>query len=384
MRSFVALAALGALASLASAAPLACGARQYISGTVCKTCPLTMMSCSSATSALSCARGRYLNADKQCVLARECPQNTFADASRSACTKCYVKDAATCSDATVSGTTSCMTGCLNGKTCLPAVRLPVGLYCPDHVATSCPDKHVKDCDETGRTTICAANYHLTNDGTCVQCIGSETWDGDVRACTLSCPGGSSSSSGSVTRATYPDHSTGTCKLCNDEEAEACGSTGVTVSCLGGWNLSADNVCVKCADGEIFDADSKTCKAEVVTCLNAHYVTTGYLQPDPEEVANWPEGVPLPPWLAGPRPIMGVVAATYLDPVTNQCKECSGWGVYSCDQTGRTTMCYDTYLWDGACTMNCNGNAGGVARYEPTPADAVGQPFSLFGTCAGHV
>ncbi|BGP37206.1 Extracellular matrix protein fras1 [Rhodotorula kratochvilovae] len=389
MRAVGAISALVALASLASAAPLACGARQYISGAVCKPCPLTMMSCTSATSALSCARGRYLNADKQCVLARECPQNTFADSSKSTCTKCYVKDAATCSDATVSGTTSCTTGCLYSKNCLPAVRLPVGLYCPNHVATACPDSHAKDCDDAGKSTVCKASFRLQYDDTCVQCIGDEQWDSDMRRCMIYCRAGSllTGADGTVTveRATFPDMTTRTCQqLCNDEGALTCDLTGVSQDCIDGWNLSTDNVCVKCADGETFDADSKTCKAAITTCLNAHYITTGYTTPNPDLIANWPPWEDIPEWLTEPQPIQEVAAATYLDPTTNQCKTCSGWNVYSCDQQGKTTVCYDSYLYDGSCTHNCNGNPGNIARGIGTPADANGQPFSWFGICLGHV
>jgi len=125
-------------------------------------------------------RGRFLNADKKCVLANACPVGTFADANsahscslscpyapstrltgpnstENACTKCYHVLAKTCKDATQFGATSWCAhprlfsfvslfsrtdafpvhsvngGCFSVNTCLYANRLVGGYYCPGAV-----------------------------------------------------------------------------------------------------------------------------------------------------------------------------------------------------------------------------------------------------------
>ncbi|GAA6047361.1 hypothetical protein JCM3770_001265 [Rhodotorula araucariae] len=336
MRTLLTLATAATLVSLACAAPLACGARQYLAGSVCKPCPVNMASCSSATTALSCMRGRYLTTDKRCVLARECPENTFADAS-------------------------------------------------SHVATTCPGQHAKACDAAGSTTVCAADFHLTNDGTCVQCIGSQEWNEDWRACTLSCRAGSLSLAPDgtviVDRATFPDQATETCKLCKDEGAWTCDSAGVSGYCLEGWNLSADNACVKCANGENWDDQARTCKAPAPVCENAHNIVTGYTDPEP---APFP-GMPSMPAQAQ----IELVEATYLDASTNTCVKCPGSSAYSCDSTGRTTACYNSYLINGECTWDCNGD-GAAAQTVPAPPGFtyapmpwIGYRIGFFGLCRGY-
>ncbi|BGP37187.1 hypothetical protein JCM10450v2_001095 [Rhodotorula kratochvilovae] len=424
-----------------------------------------MMSCTSATTALSCARGRYLTADKRCVLSRECPQNTFADATKSACTKCYVTDAATCKDASASGTTSCIAGCLKGTTCLPAVRMPGGFYCPEHVLTACPGDGVAKCDTVGKTTACDKGYNLNSaEGTCVkcvgqqtfnqekgtcdlvcpdaaptqygawrnaqyptdagvcdycptpgalscgpggvptacieslgfhfyqsrcvQCLGDSTFDSATGTCILTCPEGSISTApdGSVSlkRATYPDAETQTCRLCDDGAAATCRSDGnggsTTLTCVEGTHLGSMGFCFACGNDSTWDDASQTCRVRTPTCSNAYNVVTGYTAAQP---APFP-GMPDMPAQAK----VELVEATYLDPLTHTCIKCPGWSAYSCDSTGRTTACHDSYLLNGECTFNCNGN-GAAAKVVAAPAGFtyapmpwIGYRIGSFGVCEG--
>ncbi|BGP50065.1 hypothetical protein JCM10450v2_005973 [Rhodotorula kratochvilovae] len=450
MRSALLLVALTTLASLASAAPLACGARQYLDAASqkCKLCPSSMMGCTSVTTALSCARGFYLTADQRCVTASKCPQNTFADSSKQACTRCYVTDAATCKDATVSGTTSCMTSCFTGSTCTPAVRLPAGFYCPNHVKTTCPGDGVSKCDPAGKATACKTGYSLNSqagtcgkwtgqceltcpnlieipvsvgkswyspkyptddgltcefcqidgayscgpgpvatacmtdwghhlyDGACVSCYGDETYDADSGTCLLHCTDGSLSTAVdgtvTVTRATYADRPTRTCKQCNDEGATSCSPSGVSSACLSGWNLSADNVCVKCLGEQTFNAQKRECE---LGC--PHLVQT------PVPGSTW----------------TSITSPKYPSDDGLTCKTCEIDGAYSCGagpvatacmtdwgyelHEGRCTSCLGDEKYDDAihaCALHCVGGSLSTATDGSVTVTRATYPDNASRTC----
>ncbi|TNY23976.1 hypothetical protein DMC30DRAFT_438443 [Rhodotorula diobovata] len=354
MRYLTAAAALATLASLVVALPATvCASRQYLDAAsgVCKTCPSSTLTCTSATTALTCQRGSYLTADKRCVTGNRCPTNTFADSSKQACTKCYVKDAATCKDATAFGTLSCLTGCLNGptKTCLPIGRLPSGSYCPNHVVTSCPGTGVKACDAAGKATTCKADYHLTDDAH----IGDEGFYPTLGGCVLLCPAGAF--------VTVPSH---TCKVCNDEGALACDASGVSDSCLDGYNLDSANVCIKCRNNEALDAETKSCRLDCPPAEN--YIvgyTIGALQ----------------------HPIGAILRAHYQPIGVGQCVPCPGSSMYSCDKRGAATSCFNSYLVDGVCSGSCPDEATPTRIPAPDgfnylPSDTVNQRIAYFGVC----
>ncbi|BGP52131.1 hypothetical protein JCM10450v2_008102 [Rhodotorula kratochvilovae] len=243
MRFATVLLALPSLLTLAAAAPTTCGARQYFDDATgrCKYCPISMMSCTSATTALSCSRGFYLTATKSCVTPSSCPQNTFADAKKQACSDCYVNDAATCKDASSSGTTSCISGCLRGTTCLPKNRLPSGHYCPDHVLTPCPGANVRSCNPAGSATSCKDGYNLSAYDTCVKCSEGEIFDTVIDECRTDCPDAvyQLKEDGAVdltSRAMRYNYGSGICVTCDEEFAESCDATGAAVSCIPTYSL----------------------------------------------------------------------------------------------------------------------------------------------------
>ena len=96
----------------------------------------------------------------------------------------------------------------------------------------------------------------------------------------------------------------------------------------------------------------------------------------------------------------------LPALTHTCIKCPGWSAYSCDSTGRTTawcvlaflllnaaltlapLSHDSYLLNGECTFNCNGN-GAAAKVVPAPAGFtyapmpwIGYRIGSFGVCEG--
>ncbi|TNY18048.1 hypothetical protein DMC30DRAFT_449188 [Rhodotorula diobovata] len=304
MRYGAAFIALLSVAALVSAAPAGCSSRQYldVATGLCKACPLNVLTCKSATVAVTCQRGSYLTPDKKCVTSNKCPQKTFANTATQACTPCYHVEAATCSNASPTGATSCIAGaCLSAGTCLYANRLKPGYYCPNSIYKICPGgPGVYTCDvSTGVPTRCKKDYTLGNGGccptgtyfdgsTCVSCPPGVTACAGPDPCdALDCGAGqdgqplfrrecghqkrrrspgnrfSCETADNCYERQWADLSTQTCKNC-DSYAETCtgNGPGTATSCSYMRYLTTDGNCVlslECSRRTGY-VDGKSCRA----------------------------------------------------------------------------------------------------------------------------
>ncbi|GAA5933572.1 hypothetical protein JCM3775_003737 [Rhodotorula graminis] len=216
MRPFSTLFAvtLATLVAAGSAAPASCPPRRYLneaSGT-CTPCPPRALTCWSSTSALTCERGYFLTADSTCVRAKACPSKTFADRSTNACTPCFHADAATCSDASPTGTTSCgfsVEGTqlhLSGGSCAEAPS-------------------------------CASGSFLNKDTN--TCTSGLFFDELSSQCVSQCR---KYSDGVSLPATYLDSSRLVCKSCGSLEIDSCDNLGAT-GCRAPFALTWSSDCV---------------------------------------------------------------------------------------------------------------------------------------------
>ncbi|TNY20142.1 hypothetical protein DMC30DRAFT_398570 [Rhodotorula diobovata] len=331
-----ALVALAGFASLALAAPArSCASNQYLDSATgtCKSCPSSMFTCSSPTVALSCQRGRFLNADKKCVLATACPAGTFADANKNACTKCYHVLAKTCKDATQFGATSCVDGgCFSVNTCLYANRLVGGYYCPGNVLTPCIGDNVARCGADGQATSCKAGYNLSASKTCIKCVNGETFNSATGTCQTPCRTEATydlDAKGrptNIQRAQYYDTTSKTCVNCQDELAGRCDATGFSSTCLP-QSFRDGGHCTGCRGDEEIRSGPGSSVQCYLSCPEA--VTTD----DPEQ---------------GPLTIDA--PAQYWDRSTGLCATCADPHALSCYSANRATECLPEYpLVDGRCT-----------------------------------
>ncbi|BGP47566.1 hypothetical protein JCM10450v2_003429 [Rhodotorula kratochvilovae] len=336
-----------------------------------------MTACTSATAAVTWwgrfrfpypapNRGRYLTADKQCVVARSCPQSTFADAISQSCKKCYQVNAATCTDASATGSTSCLTGsCLSGDKCVYSNRMQAGFYCPNGVMASCGDG-VSKCDASGAATGCKTGFNIGADGTtadqtwnaatkvcevackdnvaadgsCVKCIGDQTWNTDSKKCdSPACRAAAQVSFDRNTenynldaRAQYLDEATQTCKNCNDQYAQTCDGAGKATACLYNQfrvGLSTFGTCLSCdaLANRYYDSQSRTC---ALYCPTARF--------------DWSTGIITTP-------------AKYLDAANDVCLDCKGAGALRCDSNGVTQDCIPGWNLDlsGTTCIQCDAD-----------------------------
>ncbi|BGP38294.1 hypothetical protein JCM10449v2_002225 [Rhodotorula kratochvilovae] len=304
-----------------------------------------MMSCTSATSALSCARGRYLTAGKQCVLASACPQNTFADSTKSACTKCFQTTAATCKDATSTGATSCMSGsCYSDNKCQYANRLVAGNYCPNNILTSCGE-NVQKCDATGKVTACKTGYTLTGLNECIKCAEGEAYNADTKTCGVVCVDAmyNLGFDGRATVTRQAQYSSEPCTNCYDAGALQCGIDGQAKTCVPGWTRDSSGQCSRCKGNERFLDFAGYCQ---LLCPGADYMADY----DGSSVA--------------------LSQAKYWDKSTGYCTACNDPNAIKCDGSGATTACLPYYnLVDGVCTRcDADGKAKVYNRVDGTCAD----------------
>ncbi|BGP38290.1 hypothetical protein JCM10449v2_002221 [Rhodotorula kratochvilovae] len=340
LRLWNAVVAAAALVSVVVAVPaVSCpGTRQYFdsASSTCKQCPLTMTSCSSATVAITCNRGRYLTADKQCVVARSCPTSTFADTTTQSCKKCYQVNAATCTDASATGSTSCLSGsCLQGNKCVYTNRMPAGSYCSSAGVVASCGENISKCDSTGKATTCKSGYSLTSSGACAKCTGSQTYNDKTQSCELKCADG-----------TPGMEATQTCVLCPITGAQTCDSTGAVTQCLPTW-IPYDGRCIQCS-GEYsnFNADTGVCE---LNCPDAKYT----LDVDGRATVTSPATFE---------------STTYYG--SAYCQTCAGVALH-CDTQGNVVSCVPGYQHSyGVCIqcINMDSSTGGCAPY--TCRDAV--------------
>ncbi|TNY20481.1 hypothetical protein DMC30DRAFT_252146 [Rhodotorula diobovata] len=271
MRYIAAFATLVAGAAFVSAAPT-CASRQYLDAAtgLCKQCPTSTMTCSSATVAITCARGRYLTSTKQCVTGNACPSGTFADSATTTCKKCYGANVGKCKDATPTGATACVSGsCLSSGKCLYIARMLPTTFCSNGIVTACPNGASR-CDSTGAVMSCKTGFNLAASGECVQCTGGATWNSATKTCDLACrttatthyePDREESVIDST--AQYLDSATQTCKDCLDPFAKSCGNDGRATACLTEFyrGLTDEGTCIRCntKPGYYLDDDSGKCE-----------------------------------------------------------------------------------------------------------------------------
>ncbi|GAA5893164.1 hypothetical protein JCM8208_004362 [Rhodotorula glutinis] len=232
-RSFTLFAvALATLVAAGSAAPASCPPRRYLneaSGT-CTPCPPQALTCSSATSALSCERGYFLTADSECARANKCPSGTFPDRAARKCTPCFHADAVTCSDATPTGTTSCgftVDGAqlhLSGGGCVPAPVCSSGSFL-DEDTNRC-----SSCDALEGRASCSVELART-------C--GLFFDEHSSQCVSQCR---KYSDGVSLPATYHDSSRLVCKSCGPLSVDSCDNLGVT-GCRAPFALTWSSECV---------------------------------------------------------------------------------------------------------------------------------------------
>ncbi|BGP46440.1 Extracellular matrix protein fras1 [Rhodotorula kratochvilovae] len=338
--ALVALVATAAPFAFAAPTVAACpGTRQYRDAAtgLCKQCPLTMTSCSSATVAITCNRGRYLTADKQCVLATACPTNTFADATTQSCKKCYQVNAATCKDASATGSTSCLSGsCLQDNKCVYTNRMQVGFFCSSTgVMTSCGDGVTK-CDSTGAATSCKTGYTRTTAGACVKCATDQTFDAASQTC----------KSTAASCAALGDHFFNTVtNFCEP----ICQRGRLNQQ----WGYYIEAEYYDCANADqIWDATAAVCK---LTCGDAQYTT------DTEGMVTLTK------------------AATYANTAAQSCSACTDkLSARTCDSTGRSSSCLPGYkLVDGSCN-HCEA-VGRVFQPSTGECKEVTCPTATFTT-----
>ncbi|TNY20152.1 hypothetical protein DMC30DRAFT_447335 [Rhodotorula diobovata] len=330
-----ALVALAGFASLALAAPArSCASNQYLDSTTgtCKSCPSSMFTCSSPTVALSCQRGRFLNADKKCVLATACPAGTFADANKNACTKCYDVLAKTCKDATQFGATSCVNGgCFSVNTCLYANRLVGGYYCPGNVLTPCLGDNVARCGADGQATSCKAGYILSASKTCIKCTNGQTFSTDTKRCEVSCRLDATYDSDAHGRAVNVQRAQqlsadGTqCLDCRDPFARRCDTDPNMQGCVAGYNQNPQGDCVTCLGDEEWDYRNRVCELEC------------------------PQGG----WTYDSGGMSALLyPSKYWDKSTGTCEPCSDPAAASCDSEG-TLGCIPYNILVGGVCQRCD-------------------------------
>ncbi|TNY20834.1 hypothetical protein DMC30DRAFT_231379 [Rhodotorula diobovata] len=286
------LAAATALASLVAAAPaISCTSRQFLdpATNTCKQCPTTMLACSSATVAITCARGRYMTPTKQCVAPNACPAGTYPSASTLSCKKCAQSNAKTCKDGSSTGSTSCIAGsCLSTNHCVYIARMGSDEYCTaEGVRASCAEG-VSKCTAAG-ATACKYGYTLSSQGTCTsKCAAGETyvkaldsctkpqascdpathvWNPVTKFCEVKCADGQIVN-GRYEAAGYFVYAPGhmRCMPCGQPGARQCNFLGQATSCLEGYN-QGDGYCMKCTSDQDWNAQTGRCE-----CRGAAYTT----------------------------------------------------------------------------------------------------------------
>ncbi|GAA6049032.1 hypothetical protein JCM3770_005448 [Rhodotorula araucariae] len=333
MRSAALHAVAAAWATLALAAPAApataaCpGTHQYRDSTssLCQQCPSSMLTCSSATVAITCQRGRYLTAEKHAA------DETFDPASQTC--KGSAASCAASGDHFFNAVTNfceplCQKGTLVDGVYTQALRYVYGL----DRCMPCGQQGAVACDYLGRPTSCFEGYH-DGDGWCAKCTDDQIWNTEIKNCECQGAAYTSNSDGklAITRkAKYQDPNTNaqSCITCPDSfTALTCkgqGTGGVSTSCLPDYKL-VDGSCNHCAsDNQVFQPATGECKE--VTCPAATY-TLG-------ENGN----------------AYNVKPAQRLEASTGTCVACDDAYARSCGSTGKAISCLPPYNLgaDGTC------------------------------------
>ncbi|GAA6039739.1 hypothetical protein JCM8097_001379 [Rhodosporidiobolus ruineniae] len=241
--------------------------------------------------------------------------------SGSTCKSCYAPSYSTCSNAKVTGATSCTSGYyLAGGRCMPASSIPAGSYgSADGKVINCGEG-VKACSAAGISS-CKTSYFLT---------------ADKKSCTKTCPDSS-----------FGNTATGACTACASSTYKTCTNARVTsaTSCIDGYALKAGR-CMALSlvpagqyvkDGKVYACPTgqKTCtEAGLTTCAAGYTLST--------------DG-----------------KSCTLTPTTPSCPTN---GV--CDSTGALTSCTNgLYAYEGACVATC-----------PSPSMPYWRGTCVTGTC----
>jgi proprotein convertase subtilisin/kexin type 5 len=247
--------------------PSSCTTYQFYSGTDCKACPSSCLTCQSLTVCASCKTGLFLLQSTICTMI--CPQGTYALLGK--CEPCP----STCQSCTNSSYCStCPAGltlragvCVDCEDCTQCPQLygyvketDSCVKCPENCLT-CSDSACVVCNPgytaangTCRIVItdCPDGYFLSPDATiclpcrlgCLSCTSYSACDGcqfgyylEDGSCVSRCKNG-----------TYPSTMTGACTLCN-ANCETCFGPGAEncTSCPEGLQLEFGTCVLECTN-----------------------------------------------------------------------------------------------------------------------------------------
>lgn len=246
-----------------------------------------------------------------CVVAVNCPVNTYANLTNNECSAC-IAPCATC--ASSSSCLTCISGYnLNGNSCLSSCltgETPINSVC-----TPC----VSPCATCAGTTT-----------TCLTCIvATPAYYLFNSYCVNTCPA-----------TTYPNGTTSTCNSCRSP-CDTCTSSTSCLTCLGGYYLYLNSCLTTCPTGSVGIVTS--CQNCTTGCRSCQTTTTyctsclaGYylLASSNECVQNCPTGL-------------------YPDPLTLTCIGCVSPCVTCSGTTTNCTSCISNqYLYGNTCVSSC--------------------------------